>query len=301
MVSDEWWFTGSPAEFQGVAGEFLATDPLQFTIMTTVLDRAVASGEDAGNVGRPYWFAALRDGGGRMVSAAMRTAPFVPNPLWLLPMPVEAARDLARIVVRRGEAAAGEAFGVNGALPAAQVCAAEVAAATGGEVHVEMHSRLFRLDEVVWPARPDALLRLATPEDVDLVVDWARRFSADADEQAGRPAGERSHVEFDEEWARDRIGRGVVGLLVSPTGEPLHMTGWNTPAYGVNRIGPVYTPPEHRGRGYAAWTVAQVSADLLADGVVPCLFTDQANPVSNRVYERIGYRPVVDTVAQTVR
>lgn len=301
MSRSEWWFTGSPREFLDVAGEFLATDPLQFTVMTTVLERSADTGEDAGSAGRPYWFAALRDEEGRVVSAAMRSAPFRPYPLWLLPMPTEAARDLGRLLVGRGEAVAGEPFGVNGALPAAQECATEVAAATGGQVHVEMHSRLFRLDEVAWPPRPDAVLRLATADDVDLVVDWAHRFSVDADEQAGRAGGERTHAEFDDEWARDRIGRGVVGLLVSPTGEPLHMTAWNTTAYGVNRVGPVYTPPEHRGHGYAAWTVAQVSADLLAEGAVPCLFTDQANPVSNKVYERIGYRQVVDTVTQTVR
>ena len=67
-------------------------------------------------------------------------------------------------------------------------------------------------------------------------------------------------------------------------------------AHGVARIGPVYTPKEHRGHGYASRAVAEVSQLLLDRGVRCCLFTDQANPTSNRIYESIGYRPVVDMV-----
>jgi predicted GNAT family acetyltransferase len=62
----------------------------------------------------------------------------------------------------------------------------------------------------------------------------------------------------------------------------------------VCRIGPVYTPREHRGRGYAGATVAAASRALVDEGAQVCLFTDQANPVSNALYERLGYRPLVD-------
>jgi predicted GNAT family acetyltransferase len=61
-------------------------------------------------------------------------------------------------------------------------------------------------------------------------------------------------------------------------------------------VGPVYTPPEHRGRGYASAAVAEVSRQILAAGDRACLFTDQANPTSNRIYESLGYRPVGDMV-----
>ena len=53
---------------------------------------------------------------------------------------------------------------------------------------------------------------------------------------------------------------------------------------------------EHRGRGYASAAVAEVSRPHVDQGVRCCLFTDQANPVSNHIYEAIGYRPVVDMV-----
>ena len=74
----------------------------------------------------------------------------------------------------------------------------------------------------------------------------------------------------------------------------MHLTGANAPAFGVARVGPVYTPNEQRGRGYASAAVAEVSQRILAGGARACLFTDQANPISNRIYEALGYRPVVD-------
>ncbi|NEA23957.1 GNAT family N-acetyltransferase, partial [Actinomadura bangladeshensis] len=58
-----------------------------------------------------------------------------------------------------------------------------------------------------------------------------------------------------------------------------------------------YTPAEHRRRGYGAAVTAAATTGALdagADDVV--LFTDLANPTSNGVYRRIGYRPVQDRV-----
>jgi predicted GNAT family acetyltransferase len=61
------------------------------------------------------------------------------------------------------------------------------------------------------------------------------------------------------------------------------------------RIGAVYTPPEARGRGYATALVAAVSQHLLDRGrAFTYLYTDLANPTSNSIYQKIGYRPVAD-------
>lgn len=73
------------------------------------------------------------------------------------------------------------------------------------------------------------------------------------------------------------------------------MAANNYPVAGVVRIGPVFTPPELRGRGYAGVAVAELSRRLLHAGNRACmLYTDLANPTSNSVYQRIGYRPVLD-------
>ncbi len=63
------------------------------------------------------------------------------------------------------------------------------------------------------------------------------------------------------------------------------------------RVGPVYTPPELRGRGYAGAATAAVSQAALGAAVREVvLYTDLANPTSNALYERLGYRPVEDRV-----
>jgi uncharacterized protein len=62
-------------------------------------------------------------------------------------------------------------------------------------------------------------------------------------------------------------------------------------------IAALYTPPEHRGRGYATALVATLSRGDMERGSAFCfLHTDLANPTSNRIYQRIGYRPVCDVV-----
>jgi predicted GNAT family acetyltransferase len=92
--------------------------------------------------------------------------------------------------------------------------------------------------------------------------------------------------------------------LVDPDGELLLWIDEGTPvslaaAGGATpsglRVGPVYTPPQRRGRGYASAVTAAVSAGALARGWEYCfLFTDLANPTSNRIYRRLGYEPVCD-------
>jgi hypothetical protein len=60
----------------------------------------------------------------------------------------------------------------------------------------------------------------------------------------------------------------------------------------------VYTPPELRGNGYATALTAEVSQRLLDGGRTFCfLYTDAANPTSNAIYERIGYRKVCEAAA----
>jgi predicted GNAT family acetyltransferase len=133
-----------------------------------------------------------------------------------------------------------------------------------------------------------------------LALEWFLAFHDDADEQAGRAPGESTrflHFDLDDMLRRIRERR----VYFWDDGGPVHLTGHNLPAYGVARIGPVYTPGPHRGRGYASAGVAEVSRLLRGDGARVCLFTDQANPTSNRIYEAIGYRRVVDMANLLVR
>jgi len=281
-------FHDDPSAFLEVAGDHLAADPVLNTVMATVTQRAVDD-VDLPRGSGPRWWLTVREAG-RVVGVAMRTAPTPPHPLFVLPMPAEAAIDLARVLHERDE----PAYGINGALPAAEQVAAETARLVDGEVNVAERTRLHTIAEVVSPRPVPGRLRPAKPDDLDLVLRWYLAFDVDAAEQAGRADGHAMLEPPEAETLLPRIEQGRVWLWDDEHGVPVHLTAFNPPAYGVARVGPVYTPGDQRGRGYASAAVAEVTQMLLDDGLRACLFTDQANPTSNRVYEGIGYRPVVD-------
>jgi RimJ/RimL family protein N-acetyltransferase len=286
--------TEDPAAFLDEAEEHLAADPVLTTVVSSVTHRALADPVRGALLpnGVTRWWAVVKDDHG-VAGVAMRTAPFAPYPLFVLPMADAAAVALARDILARGE----EVGGVNGALPAARTVAAELARATGGTTAVAEHTRLFELGELAEPPPPPGSLRAATAEHVDLALAWFQAFEADADEQAGRVRDDSSsHLvgHIDREDMLQRVADRRVWLWHDDEGTPVHLTGFNPPSFGVARVGPVYTPREHRGRGYASAAVAGVSRRLLDEGARVCLFTDQANPTSNKVYQAIGFRPVVD-------
>ncbi|WP_256862965.1 GNAT family N-acetyltransferase [Microbispora sp. GKU 823] len=76
---------------------------------------------------------------------------------------------------------------------------------------------------------------------------------------------------------------------------PVSVAGVSAPIAGMSRIGPVYTPPGLRGRGYGSAVTHAASRKALDDGATEVLlFTDLSNPTSNSIYQRLGYRPIAD-------
>jgi GNAT superfamily N-acetyltransferase len=283
-------FYDDPREFLVVAGGHLAEQPVLGTVVATVASR-VRDQHDAGvpwPEGVPCWFAAFVDRG-RVVATAMRTAPFGEYPAYLMPMSDDTAVLLARTLLDRDE----PVLGANGALPAVQVFCEEMASATGKRVTVGQHTRLFELGELKEPAEVPGRLRSARLGEQEVVTGWYLAFMADADEQAGREPGSSPHEAPEPDEMRRRIESGQV-YVWEVDGAPVHVTAATTPAFGVSRVGPVYTPKEHRGHGYASRAVYEVSKLLRDGGIRACLFTDQANPTSNRIYEALGYEQLVD-------
>jgi predicted GNAT family acetyltransferase len=283
-------FFRDAGEFLAVTGEHLTAEPVVSTVVTTAAHRATAQASEGIPQPDPYWWLAVRDEAGTVVGAGMRTAPFEPHPLFLLPMPAQAAASLARLLHERGE----QVVGVNGALPAAQLCAAELARLINGSVEVAQHTRLFELGELRSPRSVPGRLAAATEHDVDLAIEWFAAFGDDADEQAGRAGGASAQDVPDRTALLHRIRGGELWFWLDAQGRRVHLTAAHPPSFGVARIGPVYTPAAQRGHGWASNAVAAVSGQLQARGVRVCLFTDQANPTSNKIYAALGYRPVVD-------
>ncbi|GHJ43604.1 N-acetyltransferase [Catellatospora sp. TT07R-123] len=284
-------FLADPGDFLAAAGGHLAAEPVLSTVVATGAHRRLTQQAVGITPPGPDWWLVVRDGSGTVIGTGMRSATAEPYPLFLLPMPDEAAVGVARALHARGE----QALAVNGALPAVRLCADELARLSGGEVLVNRRTRLHELTELVPPRPVPGTLVAAVEQDLDLVTAWFHAFVTDADEQAGRPRGAGEHELPDQGELLRRIRSGQYWFWTDESGRRVHLTGANPPSFGVARIGPVYTPPEQRGRGWASNAVAEVSRRLQAAGVRACLFTDQANPTSNRVYAALGFRPVMDT------
>jgi hypothetical protein len=198
-----------------------------------------------------------------------------------MPMPEAAVHLLTTTLLERGE----PVLGANGALPAVQVFCDDMAAATGRTATVGQHTRLFELGDPVEPRRVAGRLRPAVLAEQDLVTSWYDAFMADADEQGGREPGTSAHEAPGPEEMTRRIEGGRIFVWVDDDDRPVNVTAATEPSYGVSRIGPVYTPKAERGRGYAGRAVYEVSMLLRGSGERPCLFTDLANPTSNKIYE----------------
>jgi predicted GNAT family acetyltransferase len=131
-------------------------------------------------------------------------------------------------------------------------------------------------------------MMLARPEHRQLLGDWIAAFHAEA--SLSNP--KQDYDAMADRWIR-QLGRSV--YLWVDEGHPVSMTGVGGLTPNGIRVGPVYTPRADRGRGYASNLVAQVSqAQLDAGRTFVFLFTDLANPTSNKIYQAIGYEPVSD-------
>ncbi|MGI6611831.1 MAG: GNAT family N-acetyltransferase [Limnochordia bacterium] len=135
------------------------------------------------------------------------------------------------------------------------------------------------------------IMRPITEADGELVVEWLLAFNRETHNE--EPARDRVYATFERYLSADRAQRGLV--LWEVGGAPVSMAGYSGPTPHGIRVGPVYTPPSYRRRGYASACVGALSQHLLAGGRAFCfLFADLRNPTSNHIYQELGYTPVSD-------
>ena len=121
--------------------------------------------------------------------------------------------------------------------------------------------------------------------DAPLLLDWLTAFHQEA--VPHDPAPERHHVE-------KAAGSGRF-LFWTVDDHPVSMAGIARRLRHTGCIAPVYTPPDQRSRGYAGAATAAVVERLFAEGkTAACLLTDLRNPMSNRCYAKIGFKPYCD-------
>jgi uncharacterized protein len=265
-----------PQRFADAVGPFLAARVernLMATILRGVLTRQLA--DQAPVLARGI------GAGNEVAAVALRTPPW---PMVCSELDPDAAQALvaAWLPVDRG------LNGVNALVGTARAVASAWARSTGGSTRCSTRLALHVLQTVTEPPRPGpGELREASVRDHDLLVGWWRAFAADV-------GVERAGAEADAA-VQARLRDHHLWLWHDAGGAPVSLVARNQQVGSAVRLGPVYTPPQHRRHGYAGAAVAALSRRLLQEGARECaLFTDLANPTSNKIYAEVGYRRVAD-------
>jgi RimJ/RimL family protein N-acetyltransferase len=267
-----------PESLMARAGAWLEREPVLHNVICTVVQSAI---RHPGPFHNARWF--VVEGGGDPAGVAILTPPF---PLAVTPMAAGPLTELAdtlaaRLPQLRGVSGPGDTPGRFAALWHER---------TGRQVEPGMDQLTYELDAVIPPPEAPGRLRRADPGDRALLEEWFAAFVV----EAGAVAGDIAAA------VERRLADG--GLYLWEDSAPLTMAGATPAVAGVVRIGPVYTPPELRRRGYGTSCVTALSQHALDHGARTCmLFTDAANPTSNAIYQRIGYRQVATSAEYRFR
>jgi uncharacterized protein len=268
--------SASIVEFMALAGAFLETREAEHNLIFGICSQILADPTQYPDT--PYLGVVLD--GEQVVGAAIQTPP------WRVVLSV---MDHPDAVDRLAEDLAGRVLpGVVGPSTSAGAFAAEWRRRTGADGELSRHERAYRLRNVRPPRPVAGSMVRADATHRQILRDWVQAFH----DEAMPDAPPQDYEATADRWIR-RLGR--TAFLWVDDGRPVSLAGAGGLTPNGIRVGPVYTPPELRGRGYASNLVAGVSQEQLDAGrTFVFLFTDLANPTANKIYQEIGYEPVID-------
>lgn len=255
----------SAAEFLDATRDFRSLDPVRTGLITSIAS-SVASGsrtyEDY------FWWSVSKDN--RVVGLAIRTAPYgyVFSPM--SPNAIEALYSFVCVE----DSAAHEFSGPKDVIDSLIQISGKAVTETEGELIYECRNLI--------PANPIGEIRAANESDFKLIFSWMKEFMA--------TTGLRI---YDLEGVvRTALGAGRYYLLMLDA-VPISMGGHSDvqifEGFSIGRVGPIYTPEEFRKKGYASSLTSEITKTLISLGALPTLYTQAANPTSNKIYREIGY------------
>jgi predicted GNAT family acetyltransferase len=260
--------TTDPAAITALVEPLLAAEPVRNTVFSSVIAGLASPDADG-------WCTHPERDPSVLAVRSQRHTPVVVTAGWDEFGPLADAVAAQRPVTALG-----------GPVPVVEALAAALDA-RGLPATSRVDERLFRLDDLTEPPAPAGTARVATLEDRELLVEWFGAFELEAF-GAVRPGVDPATV------IERALHRSRFWLWTDAGGSACAMAARHPVAFGVARIGPVYTPPGLRGRGYGSAVTAEATRDVRRDAAVPVLYTDLANATSNKIYLQLGYYPVED-------
>lgn len=181
--------------------------------------------------------------------------------------------------------------GVIGPRPFVDQFVEHLVLASKKDITLRMSQRIYKLDEVDDIQYSNGHMRLATHDDLETVLEWNKDFVL----LEGIPA---NYERMKKKRQQDIDNRAL--FLWIDNDVPVTMTCLSKRSCDGAHIGLVYTPKDQRRKGYATSLVAKVSEYALKNYNYCTLYTDLDNPISNSIYMKIGYYPIVDSAMYLV-
>lgn len=163
---------------------------------------------------------------------------------------------------------------------------AEHATALGAKFEDPIPQRIHVLVSLPHYPAGEGSPRAVGAADAPLLFDWLMAFHEEA--VPHDPPPEQANTEI--------LAASGRFLFWTINDEPVSVAAISRRLRHTAAIAPVYTPPGHRGRGYAGSVTAALADRVFAEGKTSaCLYTDLRNPMSNRCYARVGFRPYCES------
>lgn len=265
----------SLTDFMLCARDLYRSDPVAFSTESGVLAELAAAP-------RPALFLTAH-AGGALVAAALRPLAY---PLLTSGISLEAVPAVADYLHRQKITVPA----LLGLKPSADVFVDRWMSLSGATATARADETVYRLRAFVPPDPVAGESRRAAAADVALLCDWLTAFRA---EVFRSPAGSTSTAALYAQIV------GAIGQFVmwQVEGVPVSCARVHPSVQGVARIGPVFTPCDQRGRGYAGAITAAAIDRARRDGVADIVLqTDVHNRTSNALYRRLGFAPIADCV-----
>ena len=266
--------------FRDHAMPYLLKDEAAHNVIIGITDRLQRGFE----ITEQPFLAHVEDEMGKVVGAAMRTPPYGAQI-------AQTNNDEAVILIAK---ALMDTYGtiptVGGRVDNAQVFAKTWQLMTGQSYKEKMRQGIYELTQIIMPQNVSGEAKLATQADLDILIQWFGEFDRGTGLGARTPEQIKQFLDL-------RLGKdaGTRIWVWWDDDEPVSMAGLNRLTLNGACISYVYTPDEKRRNGYASGVTAHASKTMLDEGYdFCCLYTDMANPTSNKIYKAMGYEHICD-------
>lgn len=264
--------------FLRVCGDYLGASEAQNSLMLG-LCHSMTTGEM--DVKNPFFLAITC--GENLVTAAIQTPP---NNIILSYSQFDVSMDLATYLKEKGV----EFPGVIGPSREAERFAQAWGSLTGKAPKLSLDQKIYELEEVLNAPDIQGTLSLGTMNHLALAIEWSWLFF-----QESAPNDIHAKAGYNN-LAKNLIDKSQLYFWFLQ-GKPVSMACATRPTEIGISISLVFTPKEFRENGFATALVSRLSQHLLDSGKKKCfLYTNKANPTSNSIYQKIGYKYVCDSM-----